>query len=44
MIANTRLGLACLEGQHKTFTEDYERLLTEDDLPPLPRAGRDPDH
>lgn len=43
MIATTRLGLARLGGQHKTFTEDYERLLTEDDLPPLPRAGEDPD-
>lgn len=30
-------------GQHKTFTEDYERLLTEDDLLPLPRAGGGPD-
>lgn len=30
-------------GQHKTFAEDYERLLTEDDLLPLPRAGGGPD-
>lgn len=37
------LSLAPLGGQRKTFTEDYERLLTEDDLPPLPRDGEDPD-
>lgn len=29
--------------EQKTFTEDYERLLTEDDLPPLPLAGEGPD-
>lgn len=30
-------------GGQKTFTEDYERLLTEADLSPLPRAGEVPD-
>lgn len=43
MIANPRLSLAPLGRQRKPFTEDYERLLTEDDLPPLPRDGEDPD-
>lgn len=35
LIANTCLSLAPLGGQHKTVTEDYERLLTEDDQLPF---------
>lgn len=36
-------GVTEAGGREKTFTEDYERLLTEDDLPPLPRPGGGPD-
>lgn len=43
MIAYTCLSLAPLRGQHKTFTEDYEPLLKEDDLLPLASAGGGPD-
>lgn len=43
MMANTRLNLASLGGQRETFTEDYERLLREDDLLPRPQDGEDPD-